>query len=226
VAAHPDDAEEGCGGTVAKWIQEGCQVYFLIATNGNKGDDTGNYTSAQLAAVRAREQSRAAKVIGVTETVILDRDDGTLVADDGLRADVVRWIRTWKPDVVFTHDPTVVFMPDGGINHNDHRAIGLATVDSVYPYSRGVHQYPEQIEEGLETHTVAELYVWHSDKPNTWVDIGDTLDTKIEALECHGSQFPDQKALARWIKGMARRQAKGKKNARYAESFRRIRLMV
>src|SRR5579884_1223117 len=127
VAAHPDDAEFGCGGTIAKWVGHGAEAYFLIATNGDKGDDEAKTTPEELAAIRAREARAAAEVLGVKELVILPRRDGELIYSIDLRGDVVRHIRKWKPDIVITHDPRVHIGAMGGINHADHRAIGEAT---------------------------------------------------------------------------------------------------
>jgi hypothetical protein len=108
VAAHPDDAEFGCGGTVARWVSEGATAYYLICTNGDKGTDELGISAEELAKVRDREQRAAAEALGVSEVVILPRRDGELVYSIDLRGDVVRWIRTWRPDAVFTHDPTVI----------------------------------------------------------------------------------------------------------------------
>jgi len=165
VAAHPDDFEFGCGGTVAKWVQQGAEAYLLIATNGDKGDDEAKTTPEELATIRAAEAQAAANVLGVKEMVILPRHDGELIYSIELRGDVVRYIRKWKPDVVITHDPRNHIGAGGGINHADHRAIGEATVDAVYPFSRGRHQYPEQIAEGLEPHTVLDMLLWGANPP-------------------------------------------------------------
>ncbi len=223
VAAHPDDAEFGCGATIAKWVREGATTYYLICTNGDKGTDEPGITAAELAAVREREQRAAAAVIGASDVVFLPRRDGELVYSIDFRGDVVRWIRTWKPDAIFTHDPTVLISSAGFINHADHRATGEVTVDAVYPFTRGPLQYPEQIAEGLETHAVYEMYLWGANPPNFWVDVGDTIQCKLDALKCHASQFPDFERTTQFATERLKRAGE-EHGVGYAETFRHISL--
>ena len=218
VAAHPDDAEFGCGGTIANWIAAGSKAYYLIATNGDKGDDTGNYSPEELAKVRQAEQKLAADKLGISDMTMLSRSDGSLEYNVNLRGDVVRWIRTWKPDAVFTHDPTVLFFSRGGVNHADHRAIGQATVDAVYPFARGLHQYPEQIAAGLEPHKVRYLLLWDSNTPNFTVNVSDTAEKKLEALLTHASQFPQTDSMRNYTLEHMKSMAEGTTMI-YAESF-------
>jgi LmbE family N-acetylglucosaminyl deacetylase len=221
VAAHPDDAEFGCGGTVAKWVHGGAAAYYLICTNGDKGSDDFGVDPQELAALREREQRAAAEVIGVSEVVFLPRRDGELVYGIDLRGDVVRWIRVWRPDAVFTHDPTVIITGTGFVNHADHRATGEATVDAVYPFSRSPLQYPEQIAEGLQPHTVPELYLWGATPPNCWVDVSDTVGCKTEALRCHQSQFSDFERVSEFATERLKRAGE-EHGVGYAETFRRV----
>jgi LmbE family N-acetylglucosaminyl deacetylase len=223
VAAHPDDAEFGCGGTVAKWVRQGATAFYLICTNGEKGNDEGSVSVEELIAIRDQEQREAAKVIGVSEVVILPRPDGELFYNYEFRGDVVRYIRTWKPDAVFTHDPSTIINNSGFINHADHRATGEATIDAVYPFSRSVLQYPDQIREGLEPHTVYDLYLWGSTPPTVWVDVSDTLDCKVEALKCHRSQFSDPERVMQFAKERLRNTG-AEHGVEYAETFRKVSL--
>jgi len=223
VAAHPDDAEFGCGGTIAKWVHQGTEAFFLIATNGDKGDDEAKTTPEELAAIRAREARAAADALGVKELVILPRHDGELIYSIELRGDVVRYIRQWKPDLVITHDPRVHIGSMGGINHADHRAIGEATVDAVYPFARGRHQYPEQIAEGLEPHTVLDMLLWGANGPNYWEDVSEFVDCKIEALRQHKSQFSEPERVGQFTR-QRMQQAGEEHGVDFAESFAHVSL--
>jgi LmbE family N-acetylglucosaminyl deacetylase len=223
VAAHPDDAEVGCSATVAKWVKAGATAFYLICTNGDKGSDDFGVDPVELAVTREREQRAAAEVIGVSEVVFLPRRDGELIYSLELRGDVVRWIRRWKPDAVFTHDPTVVINQNGFINHADHRATGLATVDAIYPFTRSPLQYPEQIEEGLEPHTVYDLYLWGANPANFWVDVSETVDTKVEALKRHASQFEDAERTGRFVRERLARSGE-ELGVGFAETFRHVNL--
>jgi len=200
VAAHPDDAEGGAGGTVAKWVQHGAEACILIATNGDKGDDEARTTPEELAAIRAGEARAAADCLGATELVILPRRDGELRYSLELRGDVVRHIRLWQPDIVLTHDPRVYLSARGGINHADHRAIGQATLDAVFPFARGPHYYPEQLAEGLTPHAVRDVLLWGAERPDHWEDITGFVDCKIQALQQHRSQFGDPERVAQRVR--------------------------
>ena len=141
--------------------------------------------------------------------------DGELTYSRELLGDITREIRAFRPHAVYTHDPEPVIHDQGFINHNDHRLTGLATVDAVYPTARDRLNFPEHLEDGLETHKVAELYLWGSNKASFDVDISAVVETKIEALMAHVSQFGDRDefvefALERWRDD----------DGRYLESFR------
>lgn len=220
VAAHPDDAEMGCAGTIAQWVRQGAKAYYLITTNGDKGTDDREITPEELAAIRDKEQRAAAEVLGVSEVVILPNRDGELLYTLEFRGQVVRWVRAWRPDAIFTHDPTNM-ISDFGINHADHRFTGQVTVDAVYPFARGHLQYPEHLAEGLEPHRVHQVYFWGSGQANCWVDISDTMDLKVQAIRRHVSQFGDQERSGRMSMGRAQ-QAGEEYGVAYAETFRRI----
>src|SRR6185503_5868903 len=105
VAAHPDDVEFGCGGTLAKWAAEGCEIAHLICTDGSKGSWDPSEDVARLVAVRQDEQRAAARALGGGEVVFLGWTDGELEAGVQQRWQVAYWIRRLQPDVVLGHDP-------------------------------------------------------------------------------------------------------------------------
>lgn len=220
VAAHPDDAEMGCAGAVAKWVREGAKVYYLITTNGDKGTDDREISPEELAEIREKEQRAAAAVLGVSDVVMLPNRDGELLYTLEFRGQVVHWVRTWRPDAIFTHDPTAM-ISDFGVNHADHRFTGQVTADAVYPFARGHLQYPDDLTQGLEPHRVQQLYLWGSGQPNCWIDISDTMDLKSEAIRCHVSQFGDAERSGRMSRERAERTGK-EYGVAFAESFRRI----
>lgn len=223
VAAHPDDAEAGCGATVAKLVMAGTEAIFIIATNGNKGDDAASFTPQELAAKREDEARLSASCLGVNEVIMLGHNDGELFYSDALRAEIVEHIRRLKPDYVFTHESLPYSRFDGdGINHADHRAIGQATMDAVYPFARGALQYPDQ---GLPPHTVRNLFIWGSLEPNHYEDVSATYKDKLIALASHGSQFGDGSEMSEWMTDcmkIAGREA----GMEFAESFRWIRFRL
>jgi LmbE family N-acetylglucosaminyl deacetylase len=223
VAAHPDDIEFGAAGTVARWIGEGSSVRYLLVTRGDKGSDDPGVDPAALAVTREREQRAAAAEIGVAGADFLDEPDGQVEPTLRLRERITYAIRAFRPEVVMTHDPTVVFVNNEWVNHPDHRAVGQVTVDAVFPTARDPLNFREHLDAGLGAWKVAELFLWSTNEANQIVDVAETLDRKIAALAHHASQFHDFGETARWL----RRQAEdlGERTGyRAAEGFRRVML--
>ena len=192
VAAHPDDADFGAGGTAALLARAGWEVRYLVVTDGSKGSDDPAFTPETLVATRAEEQRVAAAHLGVLDVRFLGYTDGELVSSRELLGRVTREIREFQPFAVYTHDPEPVIINNSFVNHNDHRVTGLATVDAVYPTARDRLNFPEHLAAGLATHKVRELYLWGANQPTFTVDITPVLDAKIEALLLHRSQFTDE----------------------------------
>lgn len=231
VMAHPDDAEFGAAGTVARWAKEGRQVTYLILTDGNRGSvGSGNdpaMTTERLAQIRHAEQREAARKLGVKDVFFLGYDDGSLQPTLDLRRQITRWIRRTKADVVVAPDPTRRWFGQSYINHPDHRAAGEATLDAIIPGSDTRLVFPELLEEGLEPHHVKEVYLTGTNEADAWVDITDTIDLKIEALREYKSQARDWDGdwnrLEAWVRERAAEAAKGKGFA-VAESFKYFKL--
>ncbi|MDA0271620.1 MAG: PIG-L family deacetylase [Chloroflexi bacterium] len=217
VAAHPDDADFGAAGTACLLARAGWEVRFVVVTDGSKGTDDPAYTTETLVATRADEQRAAAAILGVPEVRFLGFTDGELVYSRALLGAITREIREFKPYAVYTHDPEPVIIKNAFVNHNDHRFTGLATVDAVYPTARDRLNFPEHLADGLTTHKVRELYLWGSNDPTFDVDITEVVETKIDALIAHASQFTEgrdfmKRMLDHW------REPDG----RYLEQFRRV----
>ena len=221
VAAHPDDPEFSSAGTVANWVRDGIDVVFVLVTSGDKGTPDHTMTGERLSGMREEEQRAAAARLGVTQVHFLRYPDGELMPSLELRGAITRMIRMFKPYAVLTHDPLTLFYNNEFINHPDHRAVGLATVDAIYPTARDPLQFPEQTREGLEPHKVKEIYLWGSDQPNVVVDISDTIQEKIEALKFHASQLGEAADLEERIKTRSAQVAEPA-GLRYGEAFRRI----
>ncbi len=218
IAAHPDDAEFGCAGTAALWSRQGWDFYYLICTDGSKGSNDPGMIPEQLIVTRRREQEEAARILGVKKVFFLDYVDGEVTYSRELVRDLVRYIRLLKPHAVFSHEPAQI-VGDRFINHPDHRFVGMAALDAVYPMARTRPAFPELLAEGLEPHRVEEVYLWASPQPNFEVDVTDTWDLKIQALLCHRSQIHDPEGLVERL----RLRLQGE-DGRFRERFRRIEL--
>jgi LmbE family N-acetylglucosaminyl deacetylase len=200
VFAHPDDPEFFAGGTFAKWAADGAEITFVIATSGDKGSGDPDMTSEKLVAIREVEEQKAAHALGVKEVVFLRYKDGELFPNLDLRRDVTRMIRMKKPDIVVTLDP-IRWYSSTGINHPDHRAIGAATLESVFPTARDRLNFIEmERDEGLEPHKALTVYIAGANEPNTKVDVTDSIETQIKSLYEHKSQISDMEGMAKRIR--------------------------
>ena len=200
ISPHPDDAEFGAAGAVARWTDEGRRVAYVICTDGGKGTGDRSLTPETLAGIREREQREAARVLGVTDVVFLGRPDQGLEDTSDFRRDLVRQIRRFRPEVVVTADPYRRY-----IWHRDHRITGQVALDAVFPFARDHLAYPELLAEGLEPHKVKEMLFWGADEVNLRLDITNLFDRKIEALRRHESQV-GQYDSPEWIAYLRRRQ--------------------
>ena len=221
IQAHPDDQDFTVAGTIAKWTKAGCEFVSIIITSGDSGSNDpakGADYKPQLARLREAEQKAANKVLGIKETVFLHYPDGELVASIPLRKDLTRLIRKFKPEVVVTGDPSGWFYGNEYINHPDHRAAAEAATYAVFPSAGTRMIFPDLLDEGLLPHNVKRLYIHGNENPDTWVDIGETLETKIEALKKHVSQG-DTHDVDKWMYEWAEREGK-EKGIKYSESYR------
>lgn len=224
VAAHPDDPEFGCGATVASYVKQGAEAYYVVCTNGNRGSRGNQFDAAELVETRHSEQDNAANIIGVKETFFLDHDDGNLIANLEVKEQIVRIIRKLKPDIIFTHDPSWFYQvreDHAQVNHNDHRQTGIATLDSVYPLSRDLASFPEHSELGLTPHHVPEVYLFSAQTPDYFVDVSSSWEIKIKAVLAHKSQIDDPAQTEKRVE--ARMKELGEKSGHdYAEGFIRL----
>lgn len=225
IHAHPDDQDFTVAGTLARWARNGCQIVSVIITSGDAGSNDPSRDAkykTELAHLREQEQRAANQVLGVKETVFLHYPDGEVVASIALRRDLTRVIRRYKPEAVVTGDPTARFYGSDYINHPDHRAAAEAALYAVFPSAGTRLIFTELLDEGLPPHEVQRVYIHGNEKPDTWIDISDTLEVKIEALKKHLSQKDTHDVDAR-MREWAAEEGK-EKGLRYAESFRVMKL--
>jgi LmbE family N-acetylglucosaminyl deacetylase len=220
IHAHPDDQEFTVGGTLAKWAQSGCEIVSVVITSGDSGSNDparGADYKPVLAKLREAEQRAANAVLGVKETIFLRYPDGELEATIPLRKELTKLIRQYKPEAVISGNPDGWFYGSNYVNHPDHRAAAEAAVSAVFPSAGSRLMFTDLLEAGYEPHEVKRLYIHGADPADTWVDISDVMQIKVEALRKHVSQLhedPD-KMIREWAaeEGKAR-------NLVYAEMFK------
>ena len=224
IVAHPDDIEFSCAGTLARWARAGARISYVLCTSGDVGIAEPGMTRQQAAEIREAEAREAARIAGAAEIIFLRQPDGMLEATMSLRKMLVREIRRFRPEVIITGDPTVVFAGADYINHPDHRAASLAALEAAFPAAGQPNLFEELAEEGLTAHKPRKVYVnvWdnHADE---FINIEETIATKIDALRAHKSQMGEwdpEPSVREWAAG----SAKGKEMA-YAEAFRVVTLV-
>jgi LmbE family N-acetylglucosaminyl deacetylase len=221
IAAHPDDIEFTIAGSVARWTKEGRRVVFCLVTTGGAGTNEYTPLGDGLIPTRERELHEAARLLGVTEVVLLGYQDGVLEPTLGLRRDLTRVIRRIRPDVVVCGDPTVRYYGNEYLNHPDHRAAASAALDAVFPSSETRGIFPELLTEGLDPHKVKEVLISGAVPADTWIDIGDTLELKCAALKAHASQVGKGEWVDPLLGEWAVRDGKSV-GVTHAEAYRRM----
>ena len=218
--AHPDDAESWCAGTVARLVDAGAQVTYVVCTAGEKGTSHPEAKPEEVAEQREAEQREACRRLGVAEVVFLGYPDGGLEDTPAFRSDLVRQIRRFRPDLCLTFDP--IYPRPLYTAHRDHRVLGRAALDALYPFARDTHQYPEHLrDEGLQPHITPEAWLFASSQPDVVVDISSTFDRKLAARLAHLSQTGDAAALEQAFRQRAEEIGRPAGVA-LAEAFKRI----
>lgn len=219
VAAHPDDIECFAGGAAALLCRAGTEVSYLFATRGEGGCDDPALDRDAVIALRAREQARAATVLGVERLLWADEPDGDVQDSPQLRRTLVRALRTLRPELVIAFDPAR-YLLGNYVNHADHRAAGAAAMAAAWPAAANARYAPEQLDQGLSPHTVRELWLMMATEPDYALDIEAVLDDKSAALAAHESQGQHPEAVAARLRADATRD--GVPGAPLAERYRRV----
>ncbi|PKB58937.1 MAG: hypothetical protein BZY83_04495 [SAR202 cluster bacterium Casp-Chloro-G2] len=224
VTPHPDDADFWCAGTVAKWLDGGASVRYVLCTDGGKGTTDPNISSAALSKMREQEQADAVQALGVQELVLLHHPDGSLEDNDEFRRELVRQIRQVRPDVVLCPEPYRKNLAW----HRDHRITGQVALDAVFPCARDhLHFVELWRDEGLEPHKTPTMLFWGTEEADTISDISESFDAKLKAVKAHKSQMDghSDSEIADFVKERAR-DAAGNSGLELAEAFRKLTFRV
>jgi LmbE family N-acetylglucosaminyl deacetylase len=220
VMAHPDDIDFSAAGTIATWTDAGVEVSYLIVTDGDAGGFDDDVPREEIGPLRRAEQIAAAKCVGVEDVRFLGYPDGRVEATLDLRRDIARVIRQVRPDRMIVPYPERNYQRLAP-SHPDHRAVGAAALDAIYPDSRNPYAFPELRADGLEAWTVREVWISAGGMGEHFVDVTDVFDRKVAALRSHASQISDEEELKKMLRGFlsANAQRAGLEEGRLAESF-------
>lgn len=223
ISAHPDDMDFAGSGTLMQWLAKGAAAAIVIATNGDKGTSDTKLTSEQLAALRRKEQLAASAFLGLEKSWFLEYPDVHLEVNQGIKEKLVKIIREYKPDAIMTFDPSMMYsLKLSYINHPDHRAIGQAALDAIFPMARDFLVFPEHKESGLAPHKVSDVFLYNFDHPNYYSDITKSFDKKMSLLGHHSSQI-DMNDVEPYVRKWNAMHGKVI-GVKYAEAFTHIQL--
>ena len=213
IQPHPDDADFGAGGTIAKLTKKGCEVIYVSLMDGSIGTFKQDLWPEKLAGLRVKEQEKAAEILGVKRLIWLGYRDSELYPSLELRGKLIRIIRETRPDVVMTNDPWLPYEA-----HPDHRYTGLMAAEAVL-FSPFPHVNPEQIREGLKPFRVPHICLFFTHRPNTYIDISETIDLKIKAILAHKTQIENAKMVSIALRAYGKELGKNI-GVDYAEAFK------
>lgn len=218
IYAHPDDAEVAAGGSLARWASRGSAVYVCVCARGDKGSLDPAVVPDALVELRKVESGESSRLLGLKGRYWLGHLDGEFDNSVELRSQMVGLIRKLKPDVVLGPDPTAVFFGQTYVNHRDHRSVGWAVIDAVCPAASNPHYFPD---EG-PAHPVSKLLLSGTLEPDVWVDVTESIDTKVSAVVCHASQIGERGDLVRSSVLRRAGDAGQRAGTRFAEGFRQL----
>ena len=183
VGPHPDDIEVGCGATVAVLTAMGKKVSFVVVTDGGVGSVNPDIAESQLVEIRRKECMESAKILGVSDVTFLNFKDGNGYDVNDVTRALAECIVRLKPDVVLCPDYTVP-----SETHPDHINVGKCCTDAMF-YAEWRRITDRMGIEGNWPVKVIAYYYTH--RPNTYVNVKKTFETKFKAIGCHRSQFTD-----------------------------------
>jgi LmbE family N-acetylglucosaminyl deacetylase len=179
VVAHPDDLEYGAASAIARWTSQGKDITYVLVTRGEAGIE--GMPPQTVGPLREQEQRASAAVVGVSKVEFLDHPDGAVEYGLALRRDIAAAIRRVRPEVVITMNFELTWGEGGGVNHADHRAVGLATLDACRD-AANEWVFPDA---GPAWRGVTGAYVAGTSSPTHFVDVGETIDRGVASLRAH-----------------------------------------
>ncbi|MCC6167805.1 MAG: PIG-L family deacetylase [Caldilineaceae bacterium] len=219
VAAHPDDLECICGGTIALLAERGVDIVSVNCTLGDIGTQESGIVRPALAATRLAETEDAARILGVRAVYNLGHHDGELLPSLDLRAQIARLYRLTQADTLFTFDP---YWP--GQIHPDHRAAGQASLDAYMPSKMPLYRPEQLVENHVGLAKLERIVLFSTDRePDIVVDIGAVRARKIDAVLAHKSQFPKGADNLDWLAELDAEAGKPYQLAA-AETFKTLRV--
>lgn len=225
VTAHPDDIVVFYGALIHQLVEDKKNIFVVTVTNGCRGSGDRVITEEELGKERVSEEIAALEFLGVpaTNNYCLGYRDGEVESNYKLIGEISKFIRQFKADIICTHEPTGIYHPDYSnrgffVQHRDHRKVGEAVLDSVYPFSRDKSFFPEHSQELISPHTVMEVLLTDENKCNFEIDYTNDVKVKTDALQLHKTQFSSPESAKEIVDAV-------KFDAKYLEKYYYVKLL-
>jgi LmbE family N-acetylglucosaminyl deacetylase len=185
VQPHYDDNDIGAAGTLKQLQQNGAELFYLTVTNDLMGVVDTSLSPEAAAEALKRDQRAAGKIIGVKDQTWLGYPDAGEYNYFDVRRDLLKYIRSLQPDLVFTPDPWLTYE-----GHRDHIQTGLATTEAVmFAGLTKLASSDRDVDSAYEGHDIQGVVFYYTREPNTIIDLAPTWDNKISAVRCYQAQF-------------------------------------
>jgi N,N'-diacetylchitobiose non-reducing end deacetylase len=190
VQPHYDDNDIAAGGILAQLAKNGAELIYLTVTDDLMGVVDNTLSNEAAANALKRDQFAAGKIVGVKEQYWLGYPDAGEYDYFAVRRDILKYIRTLKPDFVFAPDAWLTYE-----GHHDHVQTGLATAEAVmFAGLTKIASSDPKVDSAYEEHDIKGIALYFTREPNYMADITSTWEEKVAAMRCYEAQF-DSKGM-------------------------------
>ena len=207
IQPHYDDNDIAAAGILKQLNDRGAEIFYITVTDDLMGVVDDSLSSEEAAAVLKRDQLAAGKILGVKEQYWLDYPDAGQYDYFDVRRNLLKYLRSLKPDFVFTADPWLTYE-----GHRDHIQTGLAATEAVmFAGLTKIASSDALVDSAYEEHSIQGMVYYYTREPNYIVDISNTWDAKVAAVRCYEAQFEsaDMDRLVKALELKSRQVAQG-----------------
>jgi LmbE family N-acetylglucosaminyl deacetylase len=186
IQPHYDDNDIAAGGTLAALAERGAELFYLTVTDDLVGVIDQTLSEEAMQAQLRREQKEAGALIGVTAHDWLGYPDAGEYDPFDVRRDIIRHIRMFRPDFLFTCDPWLPYEA-----HRDHICTGKAVAEAALLYNLSRIETAPNVDDAFEPYDLVGVVFYATAHPNTIFDISGTRERKHQAVDCYRAQFSE-----------------------------------
>jgi len=206
LCAHPDDDAIAMGGTIRKFADQGAEITEVVFATGNEGYSRME-DKKRIVKIRAKERENAGKILGITRYETFDYPDYGVPANETTYKLVIKMIRKYRPDIIFTHY---------ALDYMSHKSLA-----SIVPEAWWQAGWEASLDLGRPWKAKG-LYFFEVlqslPQVSHIVDISDTFQIKMEALKCYRSQHKVVPGILESVEALAKLRGSAI-GVKYGEAF-------